>query len=216
MDTTISVKAFSLGSWMTNCYVIFNRSTASCCVVDAGFDPEPMIDFILQEGLSCEKLFLTHSHLDHIAGVRQLLHAWPDMEVLIHSAEEDFLTDPVKNLSADIGMALTAPEATGALRHGDEVEASGLILKVLHTPGHSPGGICLYSREASIAFVGDTIFHGSVGRYDFPSSDGEALFAAIREHILTLPEETRIFPGHGPDSTVGHEKKTNPFLNDYR
>lgn len=212
-DGSIHIKAFSLGAWMTNCYVVFGDGSESCCIVDAGFEPGPMISFIKDRGLRCETLVLTHSHLDHIAGAEEILTQWLDMDILIHTAEADFLTDPKKNLSSMTGMSVTAPPATKTLQHDQVIEVAGVSFRVLHTPGHSPGGICLYNADGACAFVGDTIFHGSVGRYDFPSSDGDALFKAIREHVLTLPDETRIFPGHGPSGTVGEEKRTNPFLN---
>lgn len=211
-NNTTRIKTFSLGSWMTNCYLVSKGDTDACCVIDAGFEPEQMISWMQEQGLRCENLILTHSHLDHMAGTESFLEAWPDTGILIHEAEAGFLVDPKKNLSAMIGMPVTAPPATATLRHGQELATAGLTFKVLHTPGHSPGGICLYCAEDALAFVGDTLFHGSVGRYDFPTSDGEALFASIKEHLLTLPDETRIFPGHGPSGVIGEERKTNPFL----
>jgi len=212
MSTAMQVETFNLGSWMTNCYLLGDEGSNARCVIDAGFEPGEMIDYIKGRGLECETLILTHSHLDHIAGAGEFLAEWPGMDILIHEAEEKYLTDPRLNLSVMAGMSVTAPPATDTLEHGQVLETAGVTFTVLHTPGHSPGGICLYCAKEGTAFVGDTLFRGSVGRYDFPDSDGEALFAAIREHLLALPDETRFFPGHGPSGTIGEERRTNPFL----
>ncbi len=212
MNTAMQVETFNLGSWMTNCYLVGDEALNTRCVIDAGFEPEEMIDYIKGRGLECETLIFTHSHLDHIAGAVEFLAEWPDMEILIHEAEEKYLTDPRLNLSAMAGTSVTAPPATGTLKHGQVLETAGVTFTVLHTPGHSPGGICLYCAKGGTAFVGDTLFHGSVGRYDLPDSDGEALFDAIRKRLLALPDETRFFPGHGPSGTIGEERRTNPFL----
>ena len=212
METSLSIKTFSLGAWMTNCYLLSTDDCEACCVIDAGFEPGELITSIKAMGKHCSVLILTHSHLDHIAGAAEMLAEWPDMEILIHESEAGFLNDPVKNLSVIAGMPVTAPPETGTLRHAQVLNVPGAELKVLHTPGHSPGCVCLYAADHGVLFAGDTLFHGSVGRYDFPGSDGDALFDSIRNHLLSLPDETRFFPGHGPGGTIGEERSTNPFL----
>ncbi len=132
---------------------------------------------------------------------------------MIHEAEAAFLSDPELNLSAMMGERVIAPDATEIVRHGDKLELSGLVFEVRHAPGHSPGSIVLYEAANGVAIVGDVLFAGSVGRTDFPTSDGfDVLLASIREQVLTLSDETVVLSGHGPGTTVGEEKKSNPFL----
>ncbi|HEX7010211.1 MAG TPA: MBL fold metallo-hydrolase, partial [Phycisphaeraceae bacterium] len=132
----------------------------------------------------------------------------------IHEAERAFLSDAALNLSIVLPEPVVAPEPTATFRHGDRLELDGLVFEVRHTPGHSPGGACFYQTEHGVAFVGDALFAGSIGRYDFPTSDGPTLFRSIREQLLTLPDATRILPGHGPATTIGRERRTNPYLRD--
>ncbi|MFP4144747.1 MAG: MBL fold metallo-hydrolase [Phycisphaeraceae bacterium] len=211
MSDALTIQRFALGDFMTNCYVVHGESK-TCWLVDVGDNPAAMLDYLEQHELTPERIILTHAHADHVAGVREASERWPDAEILIHEAERDFLADPELNLSAAIGASVTAPGATNLLRHEDTLSFEGRDFQVRHTPGHSPGGITIYSAREGVAFVGDAIFAGSIGRYDFPTSDGPTLLRAIREQILTLPDDTRLLPGHGPETTVGQEKVTNPFV----
>ncbi len=198
--------------WMTNSYLISKEGSSACWLIDAGFEPGSMIEEIKAAGLRPELLIYTHAHLDHIAGADAVISAFPEIKTAISSEEAAFLSDPALNLSTSTGMNITAPPADMELSDGEELDFEGFIFKVLHTPGHSPGGICLYQRESDILFSGDTLFQGSVGRYDFPTSNGEALMASIKEKLITLPDTTIIYPGHGGSSRIGDEKRTNPFL----
>jgi glyoxylase-like metal-dependent hydrolase (beta-lactamase superfamily II) len=207
----LEIQTFTLGQWQTNCFVL--SVGKSCWIVDAGFDPEPMLDAIDGQGLSVEQVVLTHAHLDHIAGLHTVRHRYPDVPILVHADEEDFLTDTRLNLSAAIIDPVVAPEATGLLHHGEQLELNGVAFEIRHTPGHSPGGITLYQPESKLAIVGDTLFAGSIGRFDFPTSDGPRLMQSINEQLMTLPDDTRVMPGHGPETSVGHERVTNPYLN---
>ena len=207
----LSIHTFPLGAWQTNCYVV--AVGKSCWIVDAGFEPSPMLDFIDEHGLSVEQVVLTHAHLDHIGGLHEVRERHPDVPILIHADETTFLTDTGLNLSAMAGVGpVVAPEATGTLAHGDTLILADQTFEVRHTPGHSPGGITLIQHASNTAIVGDTLFAGSIGRYDFPTSDGEALMRSIREQLLTLPDETRVLPGHGPATTIGNERASNPYL----
>lgn len=212
MSSKLEIRGYPLGDWQTNCYVIWPAGSSDCWIIDAGFDPEPLAALIRQMKLTPKLLALTHAHLDHIAGVNDLRRIWPGLPIAIHEAEARFLTDPVLNLSGLIGMDLTSPPADRLLRHGDVLMLGDLKFNVLHTPGHSPGGVCFYQPENHAAFVGDTLFNGSVGRSDFPTSDPEALIRSIRERLYTLPGQTQVFPGHGPATTIAREKKSNPFV----
>ncbi len=129
------------------------------------------------------------------------------MPILIHDAEREFLFDTTLNLSAGFGMPIVAPEATDAISHGQVLTLADQSFEVRHTPGHSPGGIALIHAESATAIVGDTLFAGSIGRFDFPTSNGQQLIRSIHEQLLTLPDETRIYPGHGPSSTIGRERE---------
>lgn len=213
-DRIIHVQTFALGEWMTNCYVLAHSQTpgSPCLIVDAGFEPQPLIDFIRQKQWKPQQVVLTHAHLDHIAGLHVLRGAWPDLPILVHKEEQDYLTEPMLNLSAMIDEPIIAPEPTGLLEQGQRLELDGQTFEVRHTPGHSPGGIALYQPQAGIALVGDALFAGSVGRSDFPTSDGQILFHSIQRQLLSLPDATKVYPGHGPATTIGQERQSNPYL----
>lgn len=206
----MTIETFTLGEWMTNCYVVADGT--ACWIVDAGFEPEAMIDYVKRGGLTVEKIILTHAHLDHMAGLSDVHREYPKAPILIHSAEKDFLTDTFLNLSALIGMAIVGPDATGFLEHGQVLNLGSARFEVRYTPGHSPGGITLYCPQHEVALVGDALFAGSIGRTDFPTSDHELLMRSIREQLMTLPDETRVLSGHGPETTIGRERRSNPFI----
>ena len=197
---------------MTNSYIIYPDKGAGCFIIDAGFEPGPMITEINDLDLKPELLILTHAHLDHIAGAGEIKKAFPDIRIAVAVQEADFLSDPGLNLSAQMGMDITAPPADFLLSDGQKLQLEGFDFTVIHTPGHSPGGICLYQAESALLIAGDTLFAGSVGRYDFPTSDGEALMRSIKEKLMILPDNTAVYPGHGGSSTIGDEKRNNPFL----
>jgi len=217
-STHPQVEGFTLGPFATNCYVVTPATTTAagkptpCWIVDASFDPAEMIEHIRQHGLKPQALILTHTHVDHIAGIRDILAAFPGLSVLVHPEEAAWLGDPILNLSAMMGQPVTAGEPTGMLRECDTLTLGGDSWQMLHTPGHSPGGITLYHEPSRQAIVGDSLFSGSIGRTDFPGSDHETLIRSIQSRLYTLPDDTRIYPGHGPTSTIGREKKSNPFV----
>jgi hydroxyacylglutathione hydrolase len=210
--TNIELQRFVLGPFETNCYLVQEVGDPACWIVDAGFDPEPMLEAIAEQGLKPSKLILTHAHIDHIAGIAKVRAVFPDLPILIHADEVEFLRDPSLNLSTMMGMPLSAPEANETLADGDTLRLGKETWQVLFTPGHSPGGITLYHEKSGNALVGDTLFLGSIGRFDFPTSNEQQLYQSIREKLYTLPEEVRVFPGHGPPTTIGQEKRTNPFV----
>ncbi|NJL32467.1 MAG: MBL fold metallo-hydrolase [Phycisphaerales bacterium] len=214
MHPKLTLKTFALGPWQTNCYVIESTQSTmkDCWIIDAGYDPQPMLQFIQASGLSPVKVILTHAHLDHIAGLHEVRRLWPKVPILIHEMERDFLAEPELNLSAMMDEPVVAPPADELLKHGQNLELYGQIFEIRHTPGHSPGGITLYQPLLKTALVGDTLFARSIGRYDFPTSDGPTLMQSIRDQLLTLPDDTAVLPGHGPATTIGNERKYNPYL----
>jgi len=206
----LSIDAFALGMWQTNCYIV--AVGKQCWLVDVGFEPGPMLDAVEDRGLHVEKIVLTHAHLDHIGGLHEAKRRFPDAPILIHKDETTFLADPALNLSVMHIEPVIAPEADGELSHGQTLSLGGIDFDIRHTPGHSPGGITLYQPESGVALVGDTLFAGSIGRHDFPTSDGPTLMRSIHEQLMSLPDDVQVLPGHGPASTIGQERKSNPFL----
>jgi glyoxylase-like metal-dependent hydrolase (beta-lactamase superfamily II) len=200
-----------VGPLEENAYVIGDEETKEAMVVDPGDESDRIVDFIQEKGLQVIKIVCTHTHFDHIGSVGDIRRA-TGAEILIH--EEDMqVYATAKDQAAFWGYDIDdIPEPDGFLDEGDEIEIGSLKFKVLHTPGHSPGGICLYGE--GILFSGDTIFKGSVGRTDFPGGNLEELKKSFRR-LLDLPEDTKIYSGHGPETTVGMEKKTNFFANDF-
>jgi glyoxylase-like metal-dependent hydrolase (beta-lactamase superfamily II) len=202
-----------LGAYETNCYVLRDSDAAKdCLVIDPGLDAEPLIDLLKEQNLNTVAVALTHGHIDHIAGVAALREQFPDIRVYIHRLDAEMLTEPYTNLSVMSGIAFSTEPEDVSLEEQDVIEQAGVKLTVLHTPGHTPGGICLYSRDDGVAFVGDTLFADSIGRTDFPGGSMSQLLNSVRQKLFTLPDETKVYPGHGPATTIAREKAHNPFF----
>jgi len=202
-----------LGGYQTNCYVLRKNDAAQdCIIIDPGLEPGGLIEFLDEQKLNPLAVVLTHGHIDHIAGVSLLRNRFPEIKVYIHKLDADMLTEPVNNLSAMTDMTFTTEPEDVSLKEGDVIDLAGIKLLVLHTPGHTPGGISLYSKEAGVVFVGDTLFADSIGRTNFPGGSMPQLLKSVREKLFTLPEETKVYPGHGPATTIAREKEYNPFF----
>jgi hydroxyacylglutathione hydrolase len=202
-----------LGAYETNCYVLRGGpAERRCLLIDAGLEAERLVDFIYRSSFNLEAVVLTHGHIDHIGGVNLLRESFDGIKVYIHKLDADMLARTEENLSAWAGESFITGPADFFLEEGDIVREAGLKLEVFHTPGHTPGGVSLYSKEEGVVFVGDALFAGSVGRTDFPGGDMEQLIASIKGKLLYLPDETVVYPGHGPVTTIAHEKMNNPFL----
>ena len=196
-----------------NTYVVRRPGARTAVVVDPGLEPDLILNFLREEGLSVAAILNTHGHADHIGGNRALKQAYPAAPVVIGVDEQHLLTDANANLSAPFGIPITSPPADRAVRDGEAVEFAGILLEVLEVPGHSPGHVVFVVRgEPCLAFGGDVLFRGSIGRSDFPGGNGPLLLQGIRDKVFALPEDTVVYPGHGPVTTVGQEKRTNPFL----
>jgi hydroxyacylglutathione hydrolase len=202
-----------LGAYQTNCYVLRNSETATdCLIVDPGLQAGELIDFLQEHRLNPLAVVLTHGHIDHMAGVAELRQDYPDVKVYIHKLDAGMLTEPQHNLSALAGVMFKTKPADIVIEDKNAIDEANVRLEVLHTPGHTPGGICLYSEDQGIVFTNDTLFADSIGRTDFPRGSMAQLLGSIRDRLFTLPGETKVYPGHGPATTIAHEKTHNPFL----
>lgn len=214
-----SIRPFVLGDFATNCFLVTVPGAADpaarrhAWIVDVGQDPEPLLDAVEREGLEVKAILFTHAHADHIAGVDEAIaRLGAAIPRLAHPKEHAAFEDPEFNLSAFVGAPISVSPPTGELLPGTTLDLAGTRWRILFTPGHSPGGITLVHDASGQAIVGDTLFAGSIGRTDFPTSDPEAMRRTLDETLMTLPDETRIYPGHGPATTIGAERRSNPFL----
>jgi len=193
--------------------VVWLPDRQDALVIDPGLEPELILDFLKERKLTPAAILNTHGHADHIAGNAALKQAYPDAPLIIGANEAPLLTDANLNMSAAFGMPIVSPPADRVVREGEVVEAAGIPLEVFDIPGHSPGHIVfVYRDHPCIVFGGDVLFRGSVGRYDFPGCNGRLLFDGIRTKLFTLPDDTLVYSGHGPVTTTGHEKRTNPVV----
>src|SRR5438874_10804965 len=195
-----------------NTYIAWRPERTDAIVIDPGFEPDAVIDRMRADGLTPAVILNTHGHVDHIAGNVALKAAFPDALLVIGAGDAAMLTDPMLNLSGLAGAAITSPPADRTVREDDTIEAAGLRFEVLDIPGHSPGHVVFVVREGPTVFGGDVLFAGSIGRTDFPGGSLEQLLSGIRAKLWPLPDATAVYPGHGPATTIGVEKRTNPFL----
>ncbi len=210
----IIVKSIESYPFAENTYVVNRNNFAECLIVDPGLEPDKILKYLEKKELKPVALLATHGHYDHIAGMGTIKDAWPECKIYIGRNEAGKLYDPKQNLSASFGLELSAPRADFLLKDGEKLELAGIPLEVRLTPGHSSGHVVylLPTKPQPILFSGDVIFEQSIGRSDFPDGDHLQLMKSIKEKVLTLPDDTTIFPGHGNSTTVGRERKFNPFL----
>jgi glyoxylase-like metal-dependent hydrolase (beta-lactamase superfamily II) len=202
-----------LGAYQTNCYILRESKAAKdCLIIDTGLQAGELVDFLQRHNLNPVAVVLTHGHADHVTGLVELRGRFPHIKVYIHKLDAEMLTGEKDNLSALAGVLFSSEPADFSLEEGDVIEQANIKLDVLHTPGHTPGGICLYSKDEGIVFVGDTLFADSVGRTDMPGGSTTQLIKSIKQKLCPLPDETVVYPGHGPQTTISQEKENNPFL----
>lgn len=200
----------TLGDMGTNCYIMVNHDTDECVVFDPGAEPEVLKEIFDNPQFQLRGIFLTHGHFDHIGAVKALRDAYYVPVYASRQEQEEVLTKVNVNLTGSFGLPYII-EADELLRDGEVVEIIGTKIQCLLTPGHTSGGMSYYCEELASVIVGDTLFHESVGRTDFPTGSASTLIKSVREKLFTLPDETKVFPGHMSDTTIGWEKKYNPF-----
>ncbi|MBE9486982.1 MAG: MBL fold metallo-hydrolase [Chloroflexi bacterium] len=203
------LESLPTGPLQVNCYIVGCDITHQAVVIDPGGDVEQILGVLKKHDLTLPMVINTHGHFDHVGGNRQLIEA-TGAELLLHQADSSLL-ELANEHAAIYGLTSeTSPAPQRLLVGGERLQLGELQIDVLHTPGHTPGGICL--RIADQVIVGDTLFAGSIGRTDLPGGDHQQLIDSIREQLLPLPDETVVHPGHGPATTIGQEKLYNPFL----
>lgn len=193
----------------TNSFLVEDEETRDAVIIDANLEPELMVDLVRTQGANIKAILLTHTDVDHIAGLPLLMQELGMVPVAVHDAERHVVTES-KPLRRQFPVQLPPIESATALSESQAFRAGSLQFGVLHTPGHSPGGVSL--TIGGHVFTGDALFAGSIGRSDFHNSDPQALLEGIRTQLLALPDDTIVHSGHGPDTTIGRERKTNPFL----
>jgi glyoxylase-like metal-dependent hydrolase (beta-lactamase superfamily II) len=196
-----------------NTYVLWRAGQRDAVVIDPGLDPELILRFLEDNQLRPAAILNTHGHADHIAGNAALKQAFAEAPLIIGAGDEPMLTDPFANMSAPFGFSILSPPADRLVREGDQVQSAGLTFEVLDLPGHSPGHVAYVLRgQPCRVFGGDVLFQGSIGRTDFPGGDLALLLSGIRTKLYVLPDNTEVYPGHGEMTTIGQERRENPFV----
>nr|WP_321451145.1 MBL fold metallo-hydrolase [uncultured Carboxylicivirga sp.] len=211
----IKIDVLPINMWQENTYILSDE-TKECAIIDPGClspaERNSIAEFIETNGYKPVKLLQTHLHLDHVFGSTFIAETY-NLGMEAHKGDE-FLIDQTVSYAAQFGVEVdhNPPSISNYLNEGDIVKFGNSSLEVIHVPGHSMGGIVFYSKEDKIAIVGDSIFQGSIGRTDLPGGDFDTLISNLKDKILTLDDDVQLFPGHGPSTTVGREKVSNPFL----
>jgi hydroxyacylglutathione hydrolase len=208
----VQIRTFTGGGFGENAYLVVCESSKTVVVVDPGADAPRMAEAVESESLTLSAILLTHAHIDHVEGVADIRREFPDVPIWLHpDALPMYLAMP--HQAARFGIELQAlPEPTNWLAHGESIQLGSCALEVRAAPGHAPGHVILVAQDRSFSLVGDVVFHGSIGRTDLPGGDFQTLMKSIRQEVLTLPDSTVLYSGHGPPTTVGAERVGNPFL----
>lgn len=210
MAGEIGIRRLIVSPFETNCYVVFDTTSHDAFIIDPGDNPDAILQIVRDGSLTVCGIVNTHGHADHIAA-NGILHEKLGAPIIIHELDAPFLADPNMNLSTLLGNdGQLSPPADRLLRDGDDISVGSMVFKVIHTPGHTPGGICLLMDK--ILFSGDTLFLGSIGRTDFPGGSHGTLIESICSRLLVLPDDTVAYPGHGSETTIGDERRSNLWL----
>jgi glyoxylase-like metal-dependent hydrolase (beta-lactamase superfamily II) len=211
-----TIEAIESQPFAQNCYIAWRPDRSEAIVIDPGFDTETILERLAAHGLRVAAILNTHGHADHIAGNAAIKNAFPEAPILIGRNEASLLSDPQANLSAPFGIPIASPDADRLVDDGERIEFAGIGLQVREIPGHSPGSVVFVCDEFApfLVFGGDVLFAGSIGRTDLGGNMPQ-LLSGIRDKLFSLPVDTVIYPGHGPTTTVGAERRSNPFVADH-
>lgn len=206
----MKIEQYCVGQVATNCYFIINNETKEMLIVDPGDSAQMLADRIRRENLEPKAVLLTHGHFDHAMAAEELAEMF-GIKIYAHEAEKDTLKDPGKNVSLMIGLR-DVYHADVFVKDEEILELAGMELKVLHTPGHTAGGCCYYLEKEKVLFSGDTLFCQSVGRTDFPGGSTSGIVRSIKDKLMVLPDEVKVYPGHMDRTSIGAERAHNPYL----
>lgn len=205
----MEVIILTVGPVCTNCYIVNKEGSKKCIVIDPGEEAEKIANYIQKREMKLEGILLTHGHFDHITGVPRLLSLLGG-KVYAYEEERELLAEPQQNVSAEVGNPL-ALQPDVFLKNNQKFSLADITFEVIHTPGHTQGSCCYYCREDQLLFSGDTVFMESVGRTDLPTGNSKKLLDSLRNQVLVLPDEVKIYPGHGPETDVAYERANNPY-----
>ena len=208
MEAELIIEKMEVGPIMANCFIVGCEETRQAAVIDPGDEADLILYRLAGSKLTVKHIINTHGHFDHVSANRQLKQA-TGADIIIHAADAPMLTS-LSDMASASGLSCdNSPPPDRTVDEGDIIAFGNIEMKVLHTPGHSPGGISLVTGKT--VFVGDTLFAGSIGRTDFPGGDFDTLISAIRNKLFPLGDDVTVYCGHGPETTIGREKRTNPF-----
>ena len=203
------IKTLPVGPIMANCFVIGCQETLEAAVIDPGDEADKILQSVADSDLNVKTIINTHGHFDHVSANKGI-HTATNAPILIHALDAPML-EQISASAANWGLsAEDSPPPDRTIDDGDSITFGQITLKVIHTPGHTPGGVSLFTDGH--VFVGDTLFAGSIGRTDFPGGDFATLKSSIQDKLFTLADDVRVYTGHGPETTIGHEKQHNPFV----
>jgi glyoxylase-like metal-dependent hydrolase (beta-lactamase superfamily II) len=210
-ERDLIIEHLVVGPLQTNCYIVADKDAGDGMVIDPGGDADRILAAADQLDVGVKLVLNTHGHFDHIMANEALIQA-TGAELAIHGDDADMLTNPLKSFSLFMAKLRPSPAATLLLIEGMQLSVGKESLTVLHTPGHSPGSISLWCEAESVVFTGDALFHMGIGRTDFPGGSYQTLLDSVREKLFVLPDDTVVYSGHGPQTTIGQERRHNPFL----